>query len=530
MPGFFSGSVGQIPDSQELVPPPYQVMGVIRWNLATAPARADLKFKSCKLGSVRLYFSLMSNLRFFSALLAWATLAAAVPLFSVPAAMPLISQGVPAYASDRSNQAGLANNANYDDSWRSFRTPSVVQPAWLAYDLSAKYPGPVVVTWYNNAYDYNYVLRNGSTYNLFKDYTIEVNAAVGGTVPTAGWVTKLTVTGNEYHSRTALVDMTGYNWIRIQCTAIAGSASNFDASGNLDVFDARNGAQDTWLFLGDSITAGGMVQSGTTFAQSVNSGKAAYFPSQENGGMAGWTTANMLASLNQFLADTLAHYVTLSLGTNDVNTYAGDTTAVNNAYANLVAMANAVLAVGRVPVIPHVPWARGASLQANAPALNAKIDTLCAENPSIILGPDLYGYFNSNQSLIGTDNLHPTNAGYQAYRNYWAQWALAKIYTTSTSAPVFTTQPVGQAVAVGTSITLSASANGTPAPAYQWQKDGVAISSATANTYTITSPGPSDSGTYTLVATNSTGSVTSAGALLTVIVAPSYATITITVE
>lgn len=344
--------------------------------------------------------------------------------------MPLISQGVPAFASDNSSQAGWANNANYDDNWRSYRTPSGSQPAWLALDLSSKNPAQVAVTWYVSNYDYNYVLRGGTPYNLLRDYTIQVNSAAGGSVPSSGWVTKATVTGNEYHSRTVVFDMTGYKWIRINCTAIVGSSQNFDACMNLDVFDARNGAQDTWLFLGDSITAAGMAQSGTAFAQSVRAGNSAFYPSQENGGMAGWKTSDMAARLSQFLGVAPARYVTLNLGTNDVNSFAGDTTAVNNAYNNLVTMANAVLAAGRIPIIPHVPWARNSAIQSNAPALNARIDALCAGNPNIILGPDLYGYFASNQGLISSDNLHPTNAGYQAYRNYWAQWALANIYST----------------------------------------------------------------------------------------------------
>ena len=160
----------------------------------------------------------------------------------------------------------------------------------------------------------------------------------------------------------------------------------------------------------------------------------------EDGGLGGWTTTGVMGKLGQFLSVSQAHYITLSLGTNDINTYAGDTNAINTAYNNLASMANTVLAAGRVPIIPHVPWARNGNIQANAPALNAKIDALCASNPSIILGPDLYGYFNSNQSLISSDNLHPTSpAGFQAYRAYWANWALSKIYAGS-----------GQAIANGT--------------------------------------------------------------------------------
>ena len=84
------------------------------------------------------------------------------------------------------------------------------------------------------------------------------------------------------------------------------------------------------------------------------------------------------------------------------------------------------------------------------------------------------------------------------------------------SAPTFSAQPAAQNVIAGTTVTLSATATGTPAPTYQWQKGGTAIAGATGATLTLSNVQPSDAGTYTVVATNSAGSVTSTAAAIAV--------------
>jgi len=87
------------------------------------------------------------------------------------------------------------------------------------------------------------------------------------------------------------------------------------------------------------------------------------------------------------------------------------------------------------------------------------------------------------------------------------------------AAPAFATQPqvpAGQGVVAGGTITLNASASGTPAPTYQWRKDGTPIAGATGASLTLTNLQVADSGTYTVVATNSAGNVTSSAAVLTV--------------
>jgi hypothetical protein len=84
--------------------------------------------------------------------------------------------------------------------------------------------------------------------------------------------------------------------------------------------------------------------------------------------------------------------------------------------------------------------------------------------------------------------------------------------------PDFLTQPVSQSVYQGNNVTFTASAIGTPNPTYQWQFNGGSISAATTTSYTINNVQTTAAGNYDLVASNSSGSVTSLVAQLTVLV------------
>jgi|GEM_PF-434496 Immunoglobulin I-set domain./Fibrobacter succinogenes major domain (Fib_succ_major). len=82
--------------------------------------------------------------------------------------------------------------------------------------------------------------------------------------------------------------------------------------------------------------------------------------------------------------------------------------------------------------------------------------------------------------------------------------------------PVITTQPLTQTKAVGTSCTLRVVAAGCPLPNYQWNKNGSAITGATQSTFSIGSIQRNDSGSYTVVVSNSQGKDTSAVAAIMV--------------
>jgi len=84
-------------------------------------------------------------------------------------------------------------------------------------------------------------------------------------------------------------------------------------------------------------------------------------------------------------------------------------------------------------------------------------------------------------------------------------------------APAITTQPSSSTVISGGAASFSVVASGTSPLAYQWKKDGSSISGATSSTYTIASTQTTDAGSYTVVVTNSAGSVTSNPIVLTIL-------------
>ncbi|HEY0863312.1 MAG TPA: MBG domain-containing protein [Lacunisphaera sp.] len=92
--------------------------------------------------------------------------------------------------------------------------------------------------------------------------------------------------------------------------------------------------------------------------------------------------------------------------------------------------------------------------------------------------------------------------------------------TVTVPLPVISAQPVAASVAVGTSIDLAVTATSPVALTYQWRKNGTDIGGATASIYTIASAQLTDAADYTVVITNSAGSVTSNAATVIVVTPP----------
>jgi Immunoglobulin domain/Abnormal spindle-like microcephaly-assoc'd, ASPM-SPD-2-Hydin len=92
---------------------------------------------------------------------------------------------------------------------------------------------------------------------------------------------------------------------------------------------------------------------------------------------------------------------------------------------------------------------------------------------------------------------------------------------TAPAAPSIMVQPASQTVKAGQAATFSVVASGTAPLSYQWHKNGTAISGTTSASYTTPATTTTDNGgQFTVVASNSVGSVTSSPATLTVNPAP----------
>lgn len=384
------------------------------------------------------------------------------------APMPLISGGLPAYTSDdcfTSRPASNANSGNYSLPWRSCDAPpSISSPVTLTYDISsipADRRADDVLAWFNDysTGNYNPTLNSNPYYNTPKDYAIQGNTAAGGSSPPAsGWTTLSTVTNNVYHSRQIELDLHTYNWVRLSFTSSNGTDPNGDISVSMDLHDASGGGiTDDWIFYGDSITQSGLLNDdtyGQSFAQQINALNSDYFPLAESGGIGGFTSSDALANIGDWLPLFPGKFVALNYGTNDANINASAATF----YTNMATMVQDILGAGKVPVIPTIPWGCTTNLTANVPTFNAKIQQLYDAYPEIIEGPDLYTYFQNNQSYIANnDCIHPEAPdGWTAYREQWAQAMAAAVYTS----PAASITPGGGSVSTAQSVTLSSTKPG----------------------------------------------------------------------
>src|SRR5881296_2137774 len=85
------------------------------------------------------------------------------------------------------------------------------------------------------------------------------------------------------------------------------------------------------------------------------------------------------------------------------------------------------------------------------------------------------------------------------------------------TAPSITTQPASQSVTAGQMASFSVAATGTAPLNYQWRRNGAAVNGASSSTYSTPATSSSDNGgQFTVVVSNSAGSVTSSTAILTV--------------
>lgn len=112
-----------------------------------------------------------------------------------------------------------------------------------------------------------------------------------------------------------------------------------------------------------------------------------------------------------------------------------------------------------------------------------------------------------------------TNTGTMTLTNLTS--SLTWHWTVSAFKPAMTAQPQSRTNVYATTAVFTATATGMPAVAYQWRRNGTnlvnggRISGALGNTLTVSNTLMSDAGSYTVVASNAMGSVTSQVATLT---------------
>ncbi len=332
------------------------------------------------------------------------------------------------------NTSGLDDGIfnTYATTWYAgFPTPST--PAWFAINLGQG-PSRVLLEW-NAGANYNY---QETDYGGPGNYILYTSS--NSTTGTDGtWTPVVSVTNNIYRTRAHSFDFTGMSWVKMIITGTPTNSLNGVTFDEVEVYDISAAhsrgriAEDTWFFMGDSITAfwaDRTTASGTNDAAShqpsyafwINLDNTNYFPAMIDGGIGGETSANGLARLRQNLKDNPDFFFwALDYGANDSSGNNSDASAFRT---NMQAMISLLLANGRMPVIPHISYATDG--QHNyVTNFNAVIDALVASN-GILAGPDCYTFFKANTNQLA-DGLHPNDAGMRSYNWLWSQ-AMRHLY------------------------------------------------------------------------------------------------------
>jgi lysophospholipase L1-like esterase len=354
---------------------------------------------------------------------------------------PRISVGKPTFSNLAS--AGVVDDGKFlSSAWGSI-SPRRANPDWVALHLGSG-PTRVLLEW-NAGYNYNYADPISPTSTPAPDYgsprSYNIYTSSNSTTGSNGsWTLVASVTNNTYRTRAHSFDFTGMSWVKMSVTMLPSFTANGLAIDEIEVYDisvASNRGrlpEDTWFFMGDSITAFWADRtSGTgtndpashqpSFAVWINIDNPNYFPAMIDGGIGGETTAGGLARLAQNLADNPDYYYwALDYGANDSSGNSADTTAFA---VHLQSMITQVLAAGRMPVIPHIAYTLDGE-HTNVPIFNAVIDQLVAAN-HILAGPDAYTYFLNHTNDFQSDGLHPNDAGMRAYNLIWSQ-AMRSLY------------------------------------------------------------------------------------------------------
>ena len=98
-----------------------------------------------------------------------------------------------------------------------------------------------------------------------------------------------------------------------------------------------------------------------------------------------------------------------------------------------------------------------------------------------------------------------------------ASSAVAVLTVVAAALPVITAQPASQAVPAGGSATLSVTATGSAPLAYQWRRDGETIAGATGPSFLLSSVSAASAGSYSVLVSNSAGSISSRPAVVSVV-------------
>ena len=218
---------------------------------------------------------------------------------------------------------------------------------------------------------------------------------------------------------------------------------------------------------------------------------------------------------------TTAEYFIPTVGVSHAGNYS---VVVNNSEGS-VTSAVSVLTVMVAPVFAVHPIAQtvgvGSNVTLSATAYGVPPLVFQWHFKGSPVGPPTAG---TNISVLAVTNVQTNQSGnysVQVFNAYGSATSLDAALNVVVFPPSIVLQPSEQNPPLGGLATFTVAVAGTPPFRYQWRLNGTEIPSATNAAFTIPVVAQSDAGNYSVVVSNSSGSVTSENATLSVIVRPS---------
>jgi lysophospholipase L1-like esterase len=200
----------------------------------------------------------------------------------------------------------------------------------------------------------------------------------------------------------------------------------------IEAFDVSNGGNDTWFFMGTSISQMGIKQQdddqSKTMADWIHEKYPQYNPAMLRGGIGCINSTEVVAHLSEYLAYAgNVKFWAIEMGTNDA--WGGGDWNLEIFRKNMQTIIDSAKAHNIVPILARIIATDSAKAQWQInPKFLEAIDSLTVQN-KLPKGPDLYTYFREHPELLASDGVHPngeTGGGHMIHQ-LWAE-ALYPLY------------------------------------------------------------------------------------------------------
>lgn len=305
--------------------------------------------------------------------------------------------------------------------------------SWVAYKLPSA-TGKIVLTWNNPSYTWSDYVTNasrcaqGSNLSFPSDY--EILSSPNSTNGSDGtWTSRAEITGNKVSSRMHVVEIGTDQWVKMR---VVSGNGDIDEMG---IHDASGGANDTWTFIGTSISSNAFKGSppATDFVKLVSEGtKGSNTPAVVKAGIPCIASTDVSNNIGRYLDFAgSSRFWAIEMGTNDA--WGGGTGNVQTFKSALQKVIDSAKGRGiRVAIArPLATNAAKAGWQMNQ-AFLAAVDDLAKAN-DLAAGPDLHSWFLAHPSELDDDGVHPNAAGAASIQRLWAEAMLKTVYSPNSS-------------------------------------------------------------------------------------------------